>query len=126
MSANNQISRRTFLTCAAAAASLPIKANAAPTDPHAEWFENWRAARKRWLKAASGHDEEWDLDAVAAAEKDESHWGHLISETVAKTTEGLAVQLEYWIEHFGSDYFDSDTAEFVTIKSVLEGMEALS
>ena len=63
---------------------------ATPTDPHVEWFDNWQATRALWAGGVSDDES----DALIARE---DHWAQLICDTVAKTPEGLAAQLQYFI-----------------------------
>lgn len=64
---------------------------ATPTDPHVEWFENWQATRALWAGGVSDDESDALLDR-------EERWARLICGTVANTPEGLAAQLEYFIE----------------------------
>jgi len=65
--------------------------DATSTDPHIEWFENWKATRALWAGGVSDDESDALLDR-------EEHWARLICNTVAKTPEGMAVQLEYFMK----------------------------
>ncbi len=73
------------------------------TDPHMAWFKEWKATREAWCRAAAGPDEEWDMPAVRAAEAETDRLSALISNTVAKTREGMMAQVEYWIADWGDN-----------------------
>ncbi len=70
---------------------------ATPTDPHVEWFKNWQELRALWAGGVSDDD-------VNDLLKREDHWAELICDTVAKTPEGLAAQVQYFIEDLAPMY----------------------
>ena len=70
---------------------------ATPTDPHVEWFKNWQELRALWAGGVSDDD-------VNDLLKREDHWADLICGTVAKTPEGLAAQLQYFIADLAPMY----------------------
>jgi len=66
-------------------------------DPHAGWLLKWKDARRKWASAAVGQEEQWDVCAVAEAERDAEAFAELISQTPTKTIGGMQAKLEFWL-----------------------------
>lgn len=104
-----------------------MEAVKAKSDPHLAWFEEWKVAREKWCKAASGHEEDWDRPVVEALEAEEARLSALISQTVAQTREGVIAQIDYWIADWGDCHSDEDPsgAVFYNVRQTLaEGLAA--
>ena len=91
-------------------------------DPHMAWFEEWKAARAKWCKAATGHNHEWDMPTVNAMEAEQERLAALIGQTVAKTREGMLAQIEYWIADWGDNRPEPEPHDAVlySIRSTLK------
>lgn len=94
-------------------------------DPHAGWLLNWKDARHEWAAAAVGRDEQWDTSAAAEAEGKADAFAELISQTSAKTIEGIQAKLEYWLADYGSamDPKDSSLALVLSVSNELASLK---
>lgn len=97
--------RRTLLKSApaAAVATIPVLAAAAPTDPHRQWFYEWKRLRAVW--STEGHDADGEESPLGKALWDEAEAiERLLANTPAKTLDGALVQIEWML----ADSVDTD------------------
>lgn len=93
-------------------------------DPHAGWLLKWKDARRKWEAAAVGKDEQWDVCAVAEAERDAAAFAELIRQTPAKTIGGMQAKLEFWLADFDGN-LDPKDPSLALIRSVSNELASL-
>ncbi|EPX85392.1 hypothetical protein [Salipiger mucosus] len=100
--------RRDFLSSAAVAvtpaAVLPhIEDEAATSDPHRQWFEEWRSLRRRWEHESLDEDGEETAHGEALWDAADALEGRIVS-TPPRTIDGAAAQIEWML----ADSTDTD------------------
>lgn len=124
----NQTSRRAFMSALPALAAAPtVAASQRPAnDPHADWMDQWRAARDRWLELANmPGNGNWDDPRSVECEKIQTEMENRLRTVPATTIDGAIACLSWLEEEIGPNEWCSYIGHREALLNAIAALSAL-